>query len=255
MKQLFIMGITLLLLFALANCGDYPGESAQASETDTASEGEVILSNELTLSDEEMSLMSSLKDSMIVDPIPEALSFTSLKDLVNGCKTAKEGGDITKFVSGWGGGSTEFTLADHVENLNFAALDIIYFPTNIPKPYRLYGISVYKDSVSIRYLRGEHLDSEFEALFDNFVYNYSRLASMDDILRANYFTNKDLIDGKYLLSGTRSLRWVLDGRDMSLDVPASVDVFEKKISLVAYLGLDSVEDLARFTEVDMIELG
>jgi len=139
-------------------------------------------------------------------------------------------------------------LAELAESLNFAALDKIYVPTNIPEPYRLYGISIYEDGVGLRYLREEDLASEYKrqltyVTFQFFDFYFSRLNTKDD-----------LTDGKDLLCGTNRLEWVFDGRSMSMHVPASIDVYANEISLIEYLGLDSVDDLAQFVEVNMIEL-
>jgi len=67
-------------------------------------------------------------------------------------------------------------------------------------------------------------------------------------------TEEDLIDGKYLFCEPYMLYWELDGRLMSLKVPTSLEVLVNEVSLVEYLRLNSIEELARFTEVEVIEL-
>ena len=260
MKRFSIVGIALLLLLASTSCGEYQGEPMQASEVDSTAEATAMdkalsLLNESISVDEE-AYNEALKEALSnCPPAPAVLSFASLEDLLNACKTAREGGDITDFVSGWNA-PTEFTLADLAESLNFTALEKIYFPTNIPAPYKIKGITVYKEGVGVQYVR-EGLNL-VEAQLDKFAFDFSRVdrgSSMDDILRANHLTRKVLIDGKYLFSGTHSLRWVLDGREMSLSLPYPREVLWKEISVAAYLGLNNVEELTQFTALEVIELG
>ena len=242
------MGIALLLMLALAGCGEYTEEAMQVSEASSKIGVTLpVIEEPITLSRDALTGPHS---------IPNSLSFASLQELMSACKTAREGGDMTKYVPEW-----VEDPAEYVETINLAALDKIYLPTNIPEPYRLNGIFVYEEGVRVRYLREEDLASEYarqltHVTFQYYSFYFSRSDhdSMDDVLRANHLTNKDLVDGKYWLSGDRTLRWVMDGRIMCLDLAASTEVVFKEISIVEYLGLDSVDDLAQFTEVKIIEL-
>jgi len=255
MKRFSVVGITLLLLFALANCGEHHGDPTETSEASAAT-GEINMSEFPTLNDEEL---SALSEQMIGCAMEPSLSFASLEDLSNGCIAAREGGDLASFVSGRIG-PTESSLADIAEEVNLAALEKIYVPTGVPEPYRLNGISVAKSGVGIRYCREEDLISDDPArILRQFAYTYSRSdldSPLNDRMQHYGVTKEDLIEGKYLFNETSyTLDWELDGGVMNLKLPTSLEVYERKISLVEYLGLSSIEDLAQFAEVKLINLG
>jgi len=261
MKRFSIVGIALLLLLVLAGCREYQGEPMKASEVDSTAEA-TAMDEALSLLNESISVDEEAYDEALKEaltncpPAPAVLSFASLEDLLNACKTAREGGDISDFVSGWNPENTDRTLADTVGDLNLTALEKIFVPTNIPAPYQFKGIAVYKEGVGVQYTR-EDLNL-VDAQLDKFAFSFSRLdrdSSMDEILRANHLTRKNLIEDMYLFEGTHSLRWMLDGREMSLSLPRPREVLFMEISVVEYLGLNSIEELTQFAEVDVIELG
>jgi len=240
MKRILAMGIAMLLMLALAGCGEYADEVTQASEASSVTSEPNDFDEAISRLSEPVSVEEALLETLTgPHSISYSLSFASLQELMRACKTARDGGDLTKYVPEW-----VENPAVYAETINLAALDKIFLPTNIPEPYRFRGISVYGDGVSIRYLREEHSGTEPEAYLERYSFRFTRRA-----------TEEELNDGKELLCGTNRLEWTFDGREMSLYLPTSIDVYTKEISLIEYLGLDSVEDLAQFTEVEVIELG
>jgi len=215
MKRVSIAGVALLLLLAMAGCGVCYVVITEASE--------------------------SLE--VIADPVPPTLGFASLEELIEAYKLLRTH-------------KADRKLKKSAKSVDFAKLEKLYLPTNIPEAYKLYWITIYKGGVWFKYLPEKYTGSEFEALFDNYSFYCSSLDtdSMDDIMQANHLTEKDLIEGKYWFTGSNSLVWVLDGKYMSIVLPTSTEVYSGDFSLIDYLGLDSVEDLAQFTRVEAIDL-
>ena len=243
MKRLLIMGVTLFLLFALTNCGKHHGDPSETSETNPAT-GEPEVNETHSLSNEELSV---IRENLIVDPVPVSLDFSSLEELKEAYKLVRAG-------------KADGELAKLTKSVNFAELEKLYLPTGVPEPYQLHKISVYKDSVQIRYSREEDLISgdtiKLALEYFNFIYSRSDPDySLKGLMQQYGVAEKDLIDGKYLFrERSYTLFWQLDGGLMSLKLPTSLEVFENKISVVEYLGLKSVDELARFAELQVIDL-
>jgi len=79
-------------------------------------------------------------------------------------------------------------------------------------------------------------------------------STMADFLHEEGATEKDLIDGKYFFREPHSLYWTLDKKLMYMCIPASPEVIRGDISVVEYLGLSSVADLAKFAETTVVDL-
>jgi len=234
MKRLAAMGLALLLLLALASCG------AQADETVTTEDAAFM---------EAISRINAGNTEIkeFIDWVPVSLSFASLENLRNACKTAREGGDIASFIS------EQVGSAEVDKHIHLAELDKIYLPTNIPAPYKLYEIKVTEKEVSFQYLPGGDWDFLFDNgfPFDKFHFIHSR--RNDDL--GEHFRERLLEGGYWFNDDFRALSWLLDGRSMWLRLPTPAEVFSGEVNVIDYLGLGSVEDLVRFTEVDVIELG
>jgi len=226
MKQLLIMGLVLFLLFALASCGEShsnPTETTKATEPFTLD-----------------------PEKVFVTPVYDELGFASPEEFIEAYKLVRAG-------------KADRELAEQAETVNFAELEKLYLPIRIPEPYRLYWLSVMKGpTVSVLYYREEHLVSDYERALAGsqyFSYTYKQGDSlMDGIMQQNNAIEEDLIEGKYLLSEPCTLWWYIDGRNISLTLPASADVYAGEISVVEYLGLGSVEELAQFAELEVIDL-
>ena len=239
MKRLLAMGITLFLLFALASCGEHRGDPTQTSGTIPAT-GETRASEPHSMSNP---LSSEELDPCITEP---TLDFSSLGELIETRKSARTGKSTGELA----------------ESVDFTELERIYLPISLPEPFRLNSISVYKEGVSLRYFREEDLVSEHtirDAInnmrYFTFAFTRPDSDSTMDILMQHYgITEEGLIDGKYLFREPYMLYWELDGRLMSLKVPVTLGVLVNEISLIDYLGLNSIEELARFTELEVIDL-
>ena len=219
MKRILVIGAMLFLLFVLTSCGERRSDPTEVSSTRT---------NE---------------DEIFVTPAYVKLGFASPEELIEAYKLVRAR-------------KADRELAEQAESVDFAELEKLYLPTKIPEPYQLYWISVGEGpAVSIGYHRDEGLPLDYDYA-QYFVYTYSRQdASLMEVLMQQYdATEKDLIDGKYLLSGTNSLCWAFDGNIMRLSLPYSLEVLSGEISVVEYLGLGSVEELAQFAELEVIDL-
>jgi len=192
-------------------------------------------------------------------PEPDPLVFSSFEDLLSGYELARNG-DFTNLASQRG--ATGSALADIVESTNFTELEKLYLPTGLPMPYQLYKISVYDKCISICFMHEDDMvsDEAIQSAFSQFkffgcdYYYWDSDSPLDGTLRQHGATEKNLIDGKYLFDGRHSLCWAIDRGAMYMYLPLPSRDVRDKISMLENLGLNSIEELVKFAEVEVINL-
>ena len=235
MKRISIVTIAFIMIVLLARCGP-------ADETTVQTTSGQHTENSSSQHTESTGLSGESINEDVFEFISDEEFLTSYR-LV---KAGKADGDIKQ-------------LADSV---NLVALEKLYTPSSIPNNYKLYKIDIYENVVSSLYFLEEHMVSESairaaisQSQFFSFnFYRWDSNSPMEGILRQQGATEKDLINGKYLFVPPYSLCWEIDRGVMQLDMPASIEVIRGETSIVDYLGLNSVEELAQFAELKEIDL-
>jgi len=172
-------------------------------------------------------------------PVDE-LVFSSLEELLAAHKAVREGTADAELAE-LAGNDGEF-------GINLVALDEFYFPTRIPKEYKLYKIVVNYLCVHFIYLTDRDLISD-EAIsnalhqqkeFEFGFYREDIEYPMDVILRQHGATEKDLIDGIYLLEKPNRLYWGSDKAVLYLYMPLSFSNVKDK-DKVEFATVDAVD--------------
>jgi len=188
-------------------------------------------------------------------PRDEFLEFSTVESFLEAHRLVQEG-------------TADAELLRLAEINNFASLETLYVPTNIPEPYRLGQISVHEANVSLTFYIEEHLISE-EAMRSATIrqqgFSFSLFRHESDEPMAGYrapqgdFINRsregDWIHDRYLFTRFGdTLIWAVGRNLATMSFPRRDAQGEVIGDLVRYFGLDSVEDLARFAELVAIDL-
>ena len=147
----------------------------------------------------------------------------------------------------WQSWLTEPDLAEVFENLNFARLETLYLPTNIPEDFRLHRITVNAGFVQFLYMHKE------DGYRQRFLFSFSRSdydpsTLLTDLLRQNNASEEDLIESRYLfIAEPDHFTWVSDrGAILRMYTP----VVRGDVAMEN----GSPADMVRFTEIGAANL-
>jgi len=145
---------------------------------------------------------------------PPRLVFSSLDELMSSHTAVRASRSIGNY-------------AELTASTNFASLERLYLPTNIPEKYELLSIAVTEWMVSIIYLHRDDMvteDTIGDALINRrgFSFNITRLdldSPMDGIMLQNHATEDDLIEGRYLFVEPNLFVWTTDSEVITMYTP------------------------------------
>ena len=168
---------------------------------------------------------------------PVTLNFSSLEELLAAYQAVKNG-------------TADAELQRMAQLTEFAELGDFFFPTAIPEPYQLYMIRVHRGYISFDFLHEDDLFSEEAALdaireIRYFSFSMARWDldyPMDGVLSQHGATERDLIDGIYLLTSTASsvrFIWGTERTFMDLMIPRHM-VSDNVAEMVSFLAVDTV---------------
>jgi hypothetical protein len=182
---------------------------------------------------------------------PPRISFKSVEELIDAHKTVRNGGILNEEIDVY-----------KPDETNFAALEKLYIPTNIPETYGLLSIEVIPSFVTFYFLPEEYLVSSSTRWEERYNNKDFRLASpRGDDDWANYLIDfrhddKELIDGKYLQYRPNAWRWEYDNKIMYFHTPLPPDTRWDTTpkQLARYLGLNDISDLTQFLTLETLDL-
>jgi len=252
MKKFLMIGITFFLLLTFVGCRQYNEVPEKSESYPTYHEN-----HETTKEYESYSEEIDYSKFRAPHPLPDALVFTSIEELIEIYQLVKTGkaDELEKSKADrivmFGYDEDAGNLMKIAESMNFAALDKIYIPVGIPEEYQLYKIEVKKKSVCYSYFLEEDLASEETkgiAIGEqkNFQFDFTRWnidSPMDGILQQCNATTKDLINGKYLYSQPYSLYWGFDREVLHMYLPRPL----------WNIGISEMKKLTEVTIVDLLD--
>ena len=258
MKRWLLISIIGLLSVTLIGCRQENSivEEIKIENEDTSKE------NESVNLDFEEEIMESLELTL--------LEFSSLEDFL-GSYMAVTAGDIHGVIADWRISASDGEFADVIAETNFAGLEALYLPVNIPEDFHLHRITVHENFVSFHFFHKDDLISEevrweAEMFHRHFDFGFNRWDMdmdmlMDGMLQQTHATNADLIEGRYLFVYPHMLTWVSHGTRFTLYTPIPQDTNLEDVGAVRNTtGVTinnveySIEDMARFCSIQVINL-
>jgi len=165
-------------------------------------------------------------------------------------------------------GHANESVSSAASQLDFASLNTLYFPTNIPEDYHLASIVVYNERIRIWFISEPVTDEAWHNALINSQYflleitrwtyydleSWGHSTPMQGMMNQFGFTEGDLIDGKYFfLEAGNELHWAHGSNRMSLRLPraSGISAFDENITS---FDSDSVHDALPHTVVMEINL-
>ena len=242
-KTITLIIAPLLFLLLLTSCGEANQINTPEITGDAGLANTICIREEMGHEEEE--LMASSAEAELA-----MLHFSSLEDFLAAYRIVKAGGEIADLVTHWRAPFSDSDLADVSDEVNLSALERFYLPVNIPKEFQLYRIDIGESSVTVWYVHDDLLISEspyLDAMFQHpqrhFQFTFTRWeidSPMDEVLQQNLRGGDVFIDGKFIFTEPNMLTWTSDKELIYMYTPLPV--------------ADSVSDLIRFTEFEVIDL-
>jgi len=252
MKRGLLLGVVFFIAMILFACGTNVSEveSGEANETSNY---------------EDIHYESDRDEIMDGEVAIDVIEFLSLEDFLKTYVISKIGVYRADFADSWFSNSGE-RLEDAIVGTGLAALETLYLPVGIPEDFEIRLITVTDYYVFFRFLpkdvvvtsRNEFWDAA--ALYPTFEFAFTRgwgaEDPMDGILEQNNATERDLIDGMYLATGSNMLTWS-HGTELlhvynhtPLDIGASVAIHDATDDIAS----DYADYMVGLTDIEIVNL-